>query len=1429
LHMAKVMPTDDNYVQPFDDRAKATEALQGLAKQHVVKISELNPDLDGDGQVAPWESDVYEKIKKADQNGDGTLTRPELFACINEYAKGLNAMAELAHKGGIPIESLNPDSDGDGKVEKWEVDVYQRIQDADADKSGVISTKELFGVIKGAAESDRQKKLFRKLFIIACILLAVMLAANMGLTFAVVFLAKDTKASGGELTTLAGDAMATAPVASYGSIFDLPAMSTGVLAELKEVTVTAEKDTLAPGATWPDKMEACLEVASATKPTVSGVASTNEAYLTLAGGGVMYLNQENQAGTLTMQDGSTFTLGGASPDLAQAPEDVTIGNKGRRQLGLGAGGRRFLADGVSEYTAVGHRRLLFSREELMIADPLTGRRQLSVNTATNAATVGIDGATASTITTASTTPPASAICTELCRYSGDNYCDDGGSGQTQYCAFGSDCKDCGPRPIPLPPPSPPPAPPSPQPPGGCSVPIVDDSPVTLVAGRELEEGDFLTDGGEDDSALVPSPKSRHLVTGGSITADYSLPYQVTIQARILTNGVPGNFMHACGGALIGPKRVLTAASCFPDPNRDLTHFFVGVYRKDLSKTAETETDLCAQDIMVEKLDIHPNYNKETLLHDIAIVTLKKAAKCSVSSNTNFKPGMIAGLDGTKASNVEGKAGKSLLDDKVYGWSGSAPGVGKPKSTYGAGFKATVSGWGVTASGRRMLDETDYFDVKLLNRERGDDEDKDPSLLELEDTIEDVDGVGSGGHSGGHANVTQQASTWAHYTLPDYVPETSYLHMRPPVIQDGLRTDGVNVDKEGGMLEVEHMTNDHYRLRNGTEFNSWDELSRAANAPAHRCGSRQYVDADDEEFEVTYEQRYGVERRRHLSTTTNPHCTSGFTNPHENYDPVTGDLYKIRVVFHIITNGAVTASSVIGTPSTPLGYMTTACIDSGIEMLNKDFRGAGYSPLDTTWKGAQSPDTGIEFVIADTNPNGVACANGKCINYINDAAKYSCSKKAECLSAGLYDLAWDPKRYLNVYLKSPGGLTLGYASFPFGSAGSKDDGMVVKSEVWGPAGCATQAGNQGGATMTHEVGHYLGLHHTFSDKQQCGDNTFPMCNQEGDMVCDTPTEYEPIYNCQDANSCGSADPIHNYMDYSDDLCLTKFTRIQALRMRCSLHSYRPGIMTAFSRTQANVRGAPSPPLSRPLASPPPLEFIPPMCKCNSCGKDWTYSGVTGQGCFNPDNSKGPWCFIKAGCVKDGIAQTKSWYYCDPATECFPPPPPAPPSAPIMKHMSTITCLPQMSHEACEYFDGANNPTLAYNKKYKTCFGAVDGGYGTDTTDIGAPLTIPLHPTSRSIVVGIVSYGTGTALAGQPTVFTKVAAYTHATGDPNDVAPLGAAHSGGKGWIFQIAPEIECMHACPVDGCTELVKSQRTYAKCKSCACNICNVPYYSCNG
>lgn len=92
----------------------------------------------------------------------------------------------------------------------------------------------------------------------------------------------------------------------------------------------------------------------------------------------------------------------------------------------------------------------------------------------------------------------------------------------------------------------------------------------------------------------------------------------------------------------------------------------------------------------------------------------------------------------------------------------------------------------------------------------------------------------------------------------------------------------------------------------------------------------------------------------------------------------------------------------------------------------------------------------------------------------------------------------------------------------------------------------------GDTGTHEVGHWLGLEHTFGPGNGC--------SRPGDKIKDTPTEAVPQFFCQPRDSCLGAnnpgeDPITNFMDYVDDVCMDHFTADQSKRMRTHWHAFR----------------------------------------------------------------------------------------------------------------------------------------------------------------------------------------------------------------------------------------------------------------------------------
>ncbi len=166
------------------------------------------------------------------------------------------------------------------------------------------------------------------------------------------------------------------------------------------------------------------------------------------------------------------------------------------------------------------------------------------------------------------------------------------------------------------------------------------------------------------------------------------------------------------------------------------------------------------------------------------------------------------------------------------------------------------------------------------------------------------------------------------------------------------------------------------------------------------------------------------------------------------------------------------------------------------------------------------------------------------------------------------LSISPANVMNLYFcanpkSSSGSSLLGYATFPWAySETSKMHGIVVKSSTV-PGGSETSY-NQG-KTATHEVGHYLGLYHTFQNG----------CSSPGDAVDDTPYEESPAYGCQDGrNTCTSAgnDPVHNFMDYSDDPCLTEFSAGQSARMDLVVPSSKPGLFVkSITVTQVNSSG------------------------------------------------------------------------------------------------------------------------------------------------------------------------------------------------------------------------------------------------------------------
>ena len=260
------------------------------------------------------------------------------------------------------------------------------------------------------------------------------------------------------------------------------------------------------------------------------------------------------------------------------------------------------------------------------------------------------------------------------------------------------------------------------------------------------------------------------------------------------------------------------------------------------------------------------------------------------------------------------------------------------------------------------------------------------------------------------------------------------------------------------------------------------------------------------------------------------CSSSSTSIEAQYDP--GDTYYIQVVVHVIRD------------DNGFGNVGNPKVRSQIDILNEDFLALAGTP------GEPGTFSGIQFALASQDPdgnatNGITRSNNT--TWFNDGGQYWLS------------LNWDPSQYLNIYTNNAGG-ALGYVPYlpQTGSPGSASDRVVCLWSAFGRNSIGGPPYDQG-RTATHEVGHYCGLFHTF--QSGCGTQSQPGCYSSGDRICDTNGESGPHFGCPSTATCGTQDPIHNYMDYTDDTCMWEFTPEQVNRMRCTLEHYRGSLINA----------------------------------------------------------------------------------------------------------------------------------------------------------------------------------------------------------------------------------------------------------------------------
>ena len=256
-------------------------------------------------------------------------------------------------------------------------------------------------------------------------------------------------------------------------------------------------------------------------------------------------------------------------------------------------------------------------------------------------------------------------------------------------------------------------------------------------------------------------------------------------------------------------------------------------------------------------------------------------------------------------------------------------------------------------------------------------------------------------------------------------------------------------------------------------------------------------------------------------------------------------HVIPVVVHIMHDGAA-----IGTGSN----LSQSQVEGAIDALNADFQG--------TFGGS---DIDVEFVLASRDPQGNPSTGILRTNVAASIPSFSSTgmvtnnnldPAAELTVKGMSH--WPGDDYLNIWVlhKMNGGTSpLGFAYLP--PTSGLHDGVAIHHQVFGVGAEYDLLTNFDlNRTLTHEVGHYLGLLHTFNSTTECDAET--NCESQGDRVCDTPPTTGSVgcspWSCEETM-------VENFMDYSNDACMSSFTEGQRTRMRNALESHRPSLLTS----------------------------------------------------------------------------------------------------------------------------------------------------------------------------------------------------------------------------------------------------------------------------
>ena len=250
----------------------------------------------------------------------------------------------------------------------------------------------------------------------------------------------------------------------------------------------------------------------------------------------------------------------------------------------------------------------------------------------------------------------------------------------------------------------------------------------------------------------------------------------------------------------------------------------------------------------------------------------------------------------------------------------------------------------------------------------------------------------------------------------------------------------------------------------------------------------------------------------------------------------GTVYVFPVVFHVLHNGGNENIS------------RDQIIDA-VSILNRDYRlqNTDANNVAAAFQGMPS-DVEIEFVLATKAPNG-NCFSG--ITRTNSPLAFDGSSgqdQIQAITSGndVYQGNWPGDEYLNIYIVAEAGGAAGYTTTPSTwSQSSMYNGIWLLHNYTGSIGTSAVYASR---ALTHEVGHWLNLSHTWGPNNNPGNAA--SC-QDDDQVSDTPNTIG-VTSCNlSESSCGPLANVQNYMDYS--YCSKMFTQGQVTRMRAAATS------------------------------------------------------------------------------------------------------------------------------------------------------------------------------------------------------------------------------------------------------------------------------------